>query len=110
MLKCPFKISYIVWLEKAFKISKTDLRASPIFHRIERRIEAHITICFAAYAMFKELERALKANKATFSANRAIDLIRNMYQITVQLPESLDWVEIPLRNDDEQQRLIEIFA
>lgn len=97
-------------IEKAFKISKTDLRARPIFHRIERRIEAHITICFAAYAMFKELERALKASKATFSANRAIDLIRNMYQITVQLPESLDWVEIPLRNDDEQQRLIEIFA
>lgn len=97
-------------IEKAFKISKTDLRARPIFHRIERRIEAHIAICFAAYAMFKELERALKANKAIFSANRAIDLIRNMYQVTVQLPESLDWVEVPLRNDDEQQRLIEIFA
>lgn len=97
-------------IEKAFRISKTDLRARPIFHRIERRIRAHIAICFAAYAVFKDLERSLKLNKATFSAYRAVELIRNMYQLTVQLPESLDWVAIPLKNDEEQQELADIFT
>jgi transposase len=44
-------------VEKAFRISKTDLRIRPIYHRLRNRIEAHICVCFAAYAIYKELER-----------------------------------------------------
>jgi len=44
-------------VEKAFRISKTDLRIRPIYHRLKRRIEAHICICFAAYTFYKEVER-----------------------------------------------------
>lgn len=47
-------------IEKAFRISKHDLKIRPIYHRIQRRIEAHITINFAAYKIYKELERQLK--------------------------------------------------
>jgi transposase len=47
-------------IEKAFRISKTDLRIRPIYHRLKERIEAHICICFTAYAIYKELERVLK--------------------------------------------------
>ena len=50
-------------IEKAFRISKTDLRIRPIYHRIKERIEAHICICFTAYAIYKELERLLKMAK-----------------------------------------------
>ena len=50
-------------IEKAFRISKTDLRIRPIYHRIKPRIEAHICIVFVAYAIYKELERILKENK-----------------------------------------------
>jgi transposase len=32
-------------VEKAFRISKTDLRIRPIYHRLKNRIEAHICIC-----------------------------------------------------------------
>jgi transposase len=49
-------------IEKAFRISKTDLRIRPIYHRLKERIEAHICICFTAYAIYKELERVLKKN------------------------------------------------
>ena len=38
-------------VEKAFRISKTDLRIRPIYHRLKNRIEAHICICFVAYAI-----------------------------------------------------------
>ena len=40
-------------IEKAFRISKTDLRIRPIYHRKKERIEAHLCIAFAAYAVFK---------------------------------------------------------
>ena len=46
-------------IEKAFRISKTDLRIRPIHHYRKRRIEAHICIAFVAYTIYKELERLL---------------------------------------------------
>ena len=42
-------------IEKAFRISKTDLKVRPIFHQRKRRIEAHICIAFVAYTIYKEL-------------------------------------------------------
>jgi len=46
-------------IEKAFKIFKSDLKLRPIYHRLPRRIHAHICISFVAY-VYKELERCLK--------------------------------------------------
>src|SRR5690606_42027150 len=31
-------------IENAFRVSKSDLRVRPIYHRLQRRIEAHICI------------------------------------------------------------------
>jgi len=47
-------------VERAFRISKTDLRIRPIYHRLENRIKAHILISFVSYAIYKEFERKLK--------------------------------------------------
>jgi transposase len=35
-------------IEKAFRMSKTDLRIRPIYHRLRKRIEAHICLSFVA--------------------------------------------------------------
>jgi transposase len=94
-------------IEKAFKISKTDIRIRPIYHRIPKRINTHICICFVSYAVFKELERLLKKAKVSFSANRAIELTKSMYQIRVLLPDSKTYTTIPLKPTSEQQELIE---
>ena len=63
-------------VEKAFRISKTDLRIRPIYHRLKNRIEAHICVCFAAYAIYKELERLLKKNLIDISPAKAIETIK----------------------------------
>lgn len=75
-------------VEKAFRISKTDLRIRPIYHRLKERIEAHICICFTAYAIYKELERLLKANKIEISAEKALEQIREIRQLKYTLPKS----------------------
>ena|GEM_PF-6367417 len=54
-------------IEKAFRISKTDLRVRPIYHYLRRRIEAHVCIAFAAYTIYKELESLLKQRKLSMS-------------------------------------------
>jgi len=68
-------------IEKAFRISKTDLRIRPIYHRAQRRIEAHICISFVAYKIYKELERQLKRLDSKLSPEKAIQIAKTIYQI-----------------------------
>ncbi len=64
-------------IEKAFKMSKTDLRIRPIYHRLRHRIEAHICISFTAYCIYKELERVLYKEKSSLSLKQAAELTHN---------------------------------
>jgi transposase len=95
-------------IEKAFRISKTDLRIRPIYHRLRDRIEAHICIAFTAYSIYKELERVLYAEKSTLSLKKAAELTQNMYQITYTLPESGHTKTRLLTMDPKQQELYDI--
>jgi transposase len=92
-------------VEKAFRISKTDLRIRPIYHRLKERIEAHICICFTAYAIYKELERLLKANKIDISVEKAIEQIREIRQLKYTLPKSR-LIKIKILQPTEMQELL----
>ena len=43
-------------VEQSFRMSKTDLRARPMFHRTRDAIEAHLTIVFTALALSREVQ------------------------------------------------------
>lgn len=75
-------------IERAFRISKTDLRVRPIYHRKRTRIEAHVCVAFVAYTIYKELERLLIHRKIALSPAKAIELMKTIYQITIHLPDS----------------------
>lgn len=96
------------FVEKAFRMSKTDLRIRPIYHRLRDRIEAHICIAFTAYCVYKELERALYQAKSKLSLKKAAELTHNMYQITYTLPASKQTQTHLLKMDEEQQELFDI--
>ena len=100
------KYTQLWQVEKAFRVSKTDLRVRPIFHQLKKRIEAHICIAFTAYAIFKELERQLQICKIGMSATRAIELSQNMYQITYILPDSKKRRTKLLKMNNEQKILL----
>jgi hypothetical protein len=89
-------------------MSKTDLRIRPIYHRLRHRIEAHICISFAAYSIYKELERILYKEKSTLSLKKAAELTHNMYEITYTLPDSKHTKSNLLRMDDDQAELYQI--
>ena len=95
-------------IEKAFRISKTDLQIRPIYHRLRHRIEGHICIAFTAYAIYKELEKTLKAENSYLSVKRAADLTHNMYQLNVVLPESKHTKSVLLNMNQEQGDLYQI--
>lgn len=95
-------------IEKAFRMSKTDLRIRPIYHRLRRRIEAHICVSFTAYTIYKELERVLKAEKSNLSVKKASEITHTIYQLTYRLPESGYIKTQLLKMDEEQTELYQI--
>jgi len=95
-------------IERAFRISKTDLRIRPMYHYRRRRIEAHVLVAFVAYTIYKELERRLGEAGLAMSPKRAIELSQTMYQMTFTLPNDPQKRQILLKMDPEQQTLYDL--
>ena len=92
-------------VERAFRISKTDLRIRPIYHRLENRIKAHILVSFVAYAVFMEFERRLKAKNIKFKFSQK--LLRKIieYFLVVKIGDKI----IPIKPSEVQQKILKIF-
>ena len=75
-------------IKKAFRISKTDLKVRPVFHRLQRRIQAHICIWFVAYKVYKEFERQLSQRRSHITIERAIECLKTIFGVTILHPPS----------------------
>ncbi len=95
-------------IERAFRISKTDLRIRPMYHRRRRRIEAHVLVAFIAYTIYKDLERRLAAAGLPISPSRAAELTQTMYELTYRLPNTPADRRQLLAMDPEQKKLYEL--
>ncbi len=76
-----------LWIiEKAFRVTKGTLQIRPMFHFTPRRIEAHVSICFVAYKMYKELERILKQEGFAISVDKALAIAKTISTLRIRLP------------------------
>ena len=83
---------HALWhVEAAFRMSKTDLRARPIFHHTREAIEAHLTIVFAALAVAHYLTAA-----TDMSIKKIVQALRPLQQITVKIAGHEHLAEDPL--------------
>src|SRR5690606_17620407 len=99
----------LLWnIERTFRISKSDLRVRPIYHRLQRRIESHICISFAACKVYKELERILKEKEKEYSPEKVIDIIKTIYKVRVQSPYSPTTYQRLLIKTAEQQEIVNL--
>lgn len=97
-------------IEKTFRISKSDLRIRPIYHHLKRRIESHICISFVACKIYKELERQLRMkNCSSLSAQKVIDILKTIYQLTITTPYSNTKHTRLLVKNEEQELIINLF-
>ena len=75
------------YVERAFRVTKGNLEARPIFHFTEKRIEAHICICFIAYKVYKELQRIIALHGGiNLSVDKVIDIAKTIPTIKLNLP------------------------
>jgi hypothetical protein len=81
-------------IEKSFRMSKTDLRARPIYHHKRESIEAHLTIVFAALAVSRWLERT-----TGWSTKKLLTTLRRYHTIDIQAGDQTITAADPLPAD-----------
>ncbi|MBA2390999.1 MAG: IS1634 family transposase [Geodermatophilaceae bacterium] len=67
-------------VEQSFRMSKTDLRARPMFARTRDAIEAHLTIVFTALAVSREVQ-----DRTGLSLRRVLRTLKPLRSATVEI-------------------------
>ena len=81
-------------IEKSFRMSKSDLRARPIYHHKRDSIEAHLPIVFAALAVTRCLER-----RTDWSIKKLVTSLRRCHTIEIQAGDQIVTAADPLPDD-----------
>lgn len=93
-------------IEKAFRISKSDLKKRPIFHRLEKRMKAHLLLCFMSLLVIKETGGAI----IWFGvySERAIEVLGEVGQGKVEVGGVM--IETDSQLTPEAQTILPLFA
>jgi hypothetical protein len=81
-------------IEKSFRMSKSDLRARPIYHHVRESIDAHLTIVLAALAVSRWLE-----DTTGWSIRRVVKTLRRYRHIEITLGGQTIAAAEPLPDD-----------
>jgi hypothetical protein len=92
----------LVAVEEAFRNLKGDLAIRPVFHKCEKRIEAHIFVAFLAYCLQITLTRRLHSLAPGLTARSALAKFAALQMIDVHLPTT-DGREIILSRTTEPE-------
>jgi transposase len=97
-------------IEKAFRITKNEIKVRPVYHYKQRRIEAHISIAFVAYKVYKELERQLNEKGIKLSPQKAIEIAKGIYTVEIQLKSTGKKLRKTLFLNESQKKLAKMFG
>jgi Transposase DDE domain len=86
-------------VEQSFRMSKTDLRARPMFHHTKDAIEAHLTIVFTALAVAREAQ-----NRTGLAIRNLVRQLRPLRSATIAINGATQTIH-PVINDHQQALL-----
>ena len=73
-------------IEAAFRTLKSDLGLRPIYHRLDRRVEAHIFVAFLAYCLQVTLKNRLQIHAPGLSPQAVMEKLATIQMIDVWIP------------------------
>jgi transposase len=83
-------------IESVFRSLKTDLGIRPIFHRLEKRVDAHILIAFLAYCLQVTLKNRLQLHAPGLTPTAVLEKLSTMQMIDVWIPRrDRRWLILP---------------
>jgi len=96
-------------VEAAFRALKSELSLRPLFHRLERRVKAHVLVAFLGYALWVTLKHQLHRASCELSPAKTLALLSTLSSADIVLPTT-DGREIRLRRitepTQEQRQLL----
>ena len=89
--KCSVKNPPIVAYEgrdlpHEFRMNRMDLKFRPYNRRLKGRVEGHLCVCLAAYAVAFELQRVLRDTNAAFTLEQIREAARTMFRLNYVSP------------------------
>ena len=72
--------------EQAFKDLKGSLSIRPIWHQLEKRIEAHIFVSFLAFCLHTTLRNLARGRAAGLTSEAILEKLSTMQMIDIHLP------------------------
>ena len=73
-------------IEEAFKNLKGDLAVRPIFHQLQKRIEAHIFIAFLAFCLHATLRHKLRLRAPGLTPRSVLEQLSAIQMLDVHFP------------------------
>jgi transposase len=70
-------------VEEAFRVLKSELQIRPIWHRLDRRVEAHIMIAFLGYCLWACLKQRLRGIAGSLTPARVIESLSKIMMVEV---------------------------
>jgi transposase len=70
-------------VEEAFRVLKSELNIRPIWHRVDRRVEAHVMVAFLGYCLWVCLKQKLKAVAASLTPARVLESFKSIQMVEV---------------------------
>lgn len=96
---------YLWRVEKAFRMSKNDLKERPIYHWSQKRIKAHLVVCFAGLLVMRETERILGSRR--FSLEKTIEILGRVGQGKTRVGRTI--LELESEPDQETKSILDLF-
>ncbi|MGH9397894.1 MAG: IS1634 family transposase, partial [Terriglobia bacterium] len=92
-------------IEAAFKTLKSDLGLRPIYHHVERRVEAHIFVAFLSYALSVTLRQRLTALAPGLTPRAVLEKLATIQMLDVCFPTTDGrWLIMPRYTQPEPEQ------
>jgi transposase len=70
-------------VEEAFRVLKSELAIRPVWHRLDRRVEAHILIAFLGYCLWVCLKQKLRPCAPSLTPARVLENLARLQMVEV---------------------------
>src|ERR1035441_6042784 len=94
-------------IESVFRSLKSELGIRPVYHRLERRVDAHILIAFLAYCLQVTLKNRLLLHAPGLTPTAVLEKLAAIQMIDVWVP-TVDrrWLILPRYTQPEKDTLL----
>jgi transposase len=94
-------------IEAAFKSLKSDLSIRPIYHQVERRVEAHIFVAFLGYCLSATLKQWLRVHAPGLTPKAVLEKLATIQMLDVWLPTTDGrWLVMPRYTQPEEEHAL----